>query len=61
LYLGSGHLQRGDAGRFIGHCRHWGELGFTSAMRRIADSGGVEQSDGSFCIRELTLPTHRRH
>lgn len=32
----------------LGHCRHWGELGSTSAMQRIADSGGVEQPDGTF-------------
>jgi hypothetical protein len=40
-----------DERSVIGHCRHWGGLGSTSAMWWIADGGGIEQPDGSFLHR----------
>jgi hypothetical protein len=44
----------------VGHCRHWGGSGSTSAMRRIADSGGIEQSDGSFLHQRTHTPDPER-
>ena len=44
----------------IGHNRHWAGLGSTSAMRQIADGGGIEQPGGNSSIIELTLPTLSR-
>jgi len=40
----------------VGLCGHWGGLGSTSAMWRIADSGGIEQPDGSFLHRRTHTP-----
>jgi hypothetical protein len=40
----------------IGLCRHWGGSASTSAMWRIADSGGIEQSDGSFLHQRTHTP-----
>jgi hypothetical protein len=31
----------------VGLCRHWGGLGSTSAMWRIAADGSIEQPNGS--------------
>jgi len=40
----------------FGHCRHWGGLGFTSAMWWIADGGGVELPHGGFLHQRTHTP-----
>jgi hypothetical protein len=40
----------------VGHCRHWGRSGSTSAMWRITDRGSVEQSNGSFLHQRTHTP-----
>jgi len=37
----------------IGHCRHWGVLRSTSAMRRIADDGSIERSGVNFLHQRI--------
>jgi hypothetical protein len=46
--------------RVIGHCRHWGGSGSTSAMSWTADSGGIEQSNGSFLHQRTHTPDPQR-
>jgi hypothetical protein len=52
----NGHSRGVSADKFVGHCRHWGGLGSTSAMWRIADGGGIEQPDGSFLHQQIHTP-----
>jgi hypothetical protein len=42
--------------QLIGHFRHWGRSGSTSAMWRIAGSGSIEQSNGSFLDQRTHTP-----
>jgi hypothetical protein len=56
LHPVTGHPIVKDERSVVGHCRHWGEPGSTSAMRRIADSGGIEQRNGSFLHQRTHAP-----
>ncbi|MGF6870854.1 hypothetical protein OKW35_000308 [Paraburkholderia sp. MM5477-R1] len=47
-------------GRQVGHCLHWAGLSSASAMRRIADDGGIEQPDGSFLHPRTHTPDPHR-
>ena len=49
-------------GLVIGHCRHWGRLGSTSAMWRTADGGGITQPEVRFlCQRTHTFDPKLSH